>query len=62
MGDVTSPAISTLGDVASTGVSAVGDAASALIVNPIKSVDSFIKSSFTPSIKSSDVFPQSRVS
>lgn len=57
MGDIASSTLSTLGDVASAGVSEVGDAASALVVNPLKSMGSFIKSSFTPSVKLSDVFP-----
>ena len=60
VGNATSSTLSTLGDVASAGVSAVGDAASALVVNPLKRMGSFIKSSFTLSLKPSEVFPQSR--
>ena len=54
--------VSEVGDAASSLASAmgsaIGSAASSLLLKPIKGTARFIKESLTPSVKSSDVFPQ----
>lgn len=54
--------VSEVGDAASSLASAmgsaIGSAASSLLLKPIKGTARFIKESPTPSVKSSDVFPQ----
>lgn len=66
MGDLASSSASAIGNVALSGVSALGDAASSgvssLIVNPLRSASNLIRSSFSPSVNSSDVFPESQQS
>ena len=53
--------VSEVGDAASSLASAMGSAASSLLLSPIKGTARFIKESLTsPSVKSSDVFPQSK--
>lgn len=52
-GDLSSASASALGKLASSGVSN-------LVVKPLKGAADIIKSSFTPSVRSSDVFPESQ--
>ena len=53
VGDLSSASASALGKLASSGVSN-------LVVKPLKGAADIIKSSFTPSVRSSDVFPESQ--
>ena len=64
MGDLASASALALGNLTSSGVSTLVDAAatgvSSLLVDPLRSASNLIRSSFTPSVSSSDVFPESQ--
>lgn len=64
VGDLTSSSASALENLTSSGVSTLGDTASSglstLVLNPLRSVSNLIRSSFTPTVTTSDVFPVSQ--